>query len=355
MNRFSFLAAISLLFFISCGKDDDDHTEEDPLSVYVYAAGTRMHQDKLQALYLKNKQVVELPYTAGVATVASDIRVSGNDVYVIGAAMEKQGTSYRHMNAILWKNGQPKVLNTPASKSAIANALFISGNDVYVAGSYVPEGEGTTSRAVVWKNGEPVNIGKSNVITRLEDIFVLDHDIHVVGYENHNPGIVSKYWKNGAETILSQSEFTAYAKSIYVDGRDVYIVGYADGGGDRSLKLWKNGVPTNLISGTSVIRGMGVTVDNGNVYATGYEQVGSKYAPRVFKNNAPLPIQHSNSGHCYAFSSQVVGGKVYVLGQEDQNGAAAYIVWEDGKEIRYLTNTSPSMELHSMFVVPKNE
>ncbi len=354
MNRFSFLAPILLLFFISCDKDDDHHTEEDPLSVYVYAAGTRMHQDRLQALYMKNKQVVELPYRIGMATSANDIQVAGNDVYVIGSAMEKQGTSYRNIKALLWKNGQPQVLNTPASKSAIANALFISGDDVYVAGSYVPEGEDATSRAVVWKNGEPVNIGKSNVITRLEDIFVLDNDIHVVGYENHNPGIVSKYWKNGVETVLSQTSSTTYAKSIHVDGTDVYIVGYADGGGDRSLKLWKNGVPTNLISGTSVIRGLGVTVDNGDVYATGYEQVGSKYTPRVFKNNEPLPIQHSNSGHVYAFSSQVVDGKVYVLGQEDQNGAIAYVVWEDGKEIKYLTNTSQPMEFHSMFVVPKN-
>lgn len=354
MNRFSFFSLSLVLFFISCNKKNDHPSEEDPLSVYVYAAGTRMHQDRPQALYMKNKQVVELPYTTGMATSASDIQISGKDVYVIGSAMEKQGTSYRQMNAVLWKNGQPQVLNTPASRSTVANALFISGNDVYVAGSYVPEAEDATARAVVWKNGEPIHIGKSNVITRLEDIFVLDNDIHIVGYENHNPGIVSKYWKNGIETVLSKTSSTTYAKSIHVDGTDVYIVGYADGGGDRSLKLWKNGVPTNLISGTSVIRGLGVTVDDGDVYATGYEQVGSKYAPRVFKNNEPLPIQHSNSGHSYAFSSQVVDGKVYVLGQEDRNGAMAYVVWEDGKEISYLTNNALPMEFLSMFVVPKN-
>lgn len=354
MNRFSFLAPILLLFLISCNKDDDQHTEEDPLSVYVYAAGTRMNQDRPQALFMKNKQVVELQYATGMATSASDIQVSGNDVYVIGSAMEKQGTSYRNIKALLWKNGQAQVLDIPASKSTIANALFISGNDVYVAGSYVPETDDATSRAVVWKNGEPIHIGNGNFITRLEDIFVLNNDIHVVGYENHNPGIVSKYWKNGVETVLSQTTSTTYAKSIHVDGTDVYIVGYADGGGDRSMKLWKNGVPTNLISGTSVIRGLGVTVDNGDVYATGYEQVGSKYAPRVFKNSEPFPIQHSNSGHVYAFSSQVVDGKVYVLGQEDQNGAMAYVVWEDGEEIKYLTNSSHPMEFLSMFVVPKN-
>lgn len=354
MKRFFFLVPILLTFFISCDKDDDHHTEEDPLSVYVYAAGTRMHQDKLQALYLKNKQVVELPYTAGVATVANDIQVSGDDVYVAGSALEKEGTSYRYTNALLWKNGQAQVLNAPPSKSVSANALFISGNDVYVAGFYVPESENATSRAIVWKNGVMMNIGSTSIHTRLEDIFVSGSAIYVVGHENTQGGIVSKYWKNGVPTVLSESSSTTYAKSIHVDGTDVYVVGYADALGDRSLKLWKNGVPTNLISGTSVIRGLSVSVDNGNVYATGYEQVGSKYAPRVFKNNEPLPIQHSNSGHSYAFSSQVVDGKVYVLGQEDQNGAMTYLVWEDGKEIKYLTNTSQPMELHSMYVVPKN-
>lgn len=354
MNRYSFLASILMLFFISCNKDDNYNPEEDPLSVYVYAAGAQMNQDKFHAVYMKNKQVVPLPYVAEISTIATDIQVLGDDIYVIGYAMEEQESSYRNNKALLWKNGQAQVLNTPDSKSAIANALFISGNDIYVAGSYVPEAEGATSRAVVWKNGEMMSIGKSNVITRLEDIFVSDNDIHVVGYENHNPGIVSKYWKNGVETVLSQSEFTTYAKSIYVDGTDVYIVGYADSGGDRSMKLWKNDIPTNLISGTTVIRGLNVTVDNGDVYATGYEQVGDKYTPRVFKNNDPLPILHSNSGHSYAFSTQVLDGKVYVLGREDQNGIIASVVWEDGKEIKFLTNTTQAMELQSMLVVPKN-
>ncbi len=354
MNRVSLLTSIIMLFFISCKKDEDRHLEEDPLSVYVYAAGTRMHQDMPQALYMKNKQVVELPYMAGMATVASDIQVSGGDVYVVGYALEKQESSYRYMKALLWRNGQAQVLKTPASKSAIANALFISGNDVYVAGSYVPDAEDATSRAVVWKNGVMMDIGSSTIHTRLEDIFVSGGDIYVVGYENQQGGIVSKYWRNGVQTVLSQTSSTTYAKSIHVDGKDVYVVGYADALGDRSLKLWKNAVPTNLISGKSVIRGQNVTVDKGDVYAVGYEQVGSKYVPKVFKNNAPIPLQHSNSGHSYAFSIQVVDGKVYVLGQEDQNGIMAYVVWEDGQEISYLTNNSQQMELQSMCVVPKN-
>ena len=354
MNRSYLLVSVLAFFLISCKKDDHPHPAEDPLSVYVYAAGIRMHQNMPQALYMKNKQVVELPYKTGMATIANDIHVSGQDVYVTGVALEKEENSFRYMKALLWKNNQIQELNTPASVSVTANALFISGNDVYVAGSYVPEAQDATSQAVLWKNGEMMNIGSSTTHTRLEDVFVSGNDVYVVGYENQQEGIVSKYWKNGVETVLSKSSSTTYAKSIHVEGTDVYVVGYADAIGDRSLKLWKNGVPTNLISGKSVIRGLGVTFDNGDVYSTGYEQVGSNYLPRVFKNNNPLPIQHSNSGHSYAFCAQVLDGIVYVLGQEDQDGKMAYVVWENGKEIKYLTNTSQAMELHSMFVVPKH-
>ncbi|MGJ1430796.1 hypothetical protein ACR79M_04365 [Sphingobacterium spiritivorum] len=353
MRRIFLFASSIVLLFVSCSKDNDK-PEDDPLSFYVHGAGIQMLQDETRAMYMKNKQIVQLPSISGESAIASDIYVSGKDVYIIGATVEVEDYSYTPVKAVLWKNGQLHELHTPASKSAVAQSVFVSGNDVYVAGHYVPSAENAKRQAVIWKNGVITQIGNSNINTRLEDIFVSGSDVYVVGYENQQGGIVSKYWKNGVEKVLSKAGITTYAKSIWVDNPDVYVVGYADATGDRSMKLWKNGVPTNLISGKSVIRGLGVTVENGDVYATGYEQVGSNYVPRVFKNNELLPIKHSNNGHTYAFSTQVVEGNVYVSGQQDESGALKQQIWENGQEIELLTPTATQIGLQSVFIVKKD-
>lgn len=355
MRNMLLLAASVVLLLVSCNKDDDDQPEYDPLSVYVHGAGTLLQENGVRAIYMKNKQVVTLPPLSGISSaIANDIQLSGEDVYIVGAAVELDGNSYNSVKALLWKNGQVQELHTPASKSAVAQAVFVSGSDVYIAGSYMPDTENATRRAVVWKNGEPIHIGSNEINTRLEDLYVSGNNVYVTGYETLQGKVTSKYWKNGVATPLSPGESVTYAKSICADNNNVYVVGYAEVNGNRSLKLWKNGVVTNLISGKSVIRGGDVTVDNGNVYVTGYEQVGSRYVPRVFKNNKPMVIQYSNSTHAYAYSLQVLDGNVYVLGKQDQNGTAATrFIWENGRPIEFLTSTATQVGLQSMFIVPK--
>ncbi|SEH84852.1 hypothetical protein SAMN02927937_01746 [Paenimyroides aquimaris] len=159
------------LITMSCQKDDGFNEEEitDTLSVYVYRAGVEMHQDRYSALYMKNRQKVVLPSVTGGSTIARDIKVSGDDVYVVGEELNEEQESVK---ALLWVNGQAQELNAPNSKSVTAKAVFVKDNDVYVIGSYLPQAENATYRAIVWKNGEFTHIGSNDVSTRLEDIFV---------------------------------------------------------------------------------------------------------------------------------------------------------------------------------------
>jgi len=353
MRKILLLATTISWLFVSCDKDDNHKLEEDPLSVWVYRAGTQLQGNSSQAIYLKNKQKVSLPSIDGMSGTAIDIQVAGNDVYVVGAAAEQKDHYFNPIKALLWKNDQVQELKVPNSKITFAKAVFIEGDDVYVAGYYMPETEGATQRGVVWKNGIPIDIGKKNIHTRLEDIFVVGEDVYVAGYENHQGGIVSKYWRNGVEKVLSKKEATTYARSIYVDNSDVYVAGYADGLGDRSVKLWKNGVPTTLIPSKTVTRGYGVTLDKGNVYVAGYQQVGSNYVPKIFKNNELLPIEHTIDRHSYAFSVQIVKDNIYVWGWEETGDNLKHLVWENGKEIEFITTYEPYLSLNSMFVVPK--
>ena len=351
MRKVLLLFATVSSLFVSCDKDDDHKPEEDPLSVWVYRAGTQFEENSSQAVYMKNKQKVILPSIDGMSSTATDIQISGNDVYVVGTAGERRDHSFDVVKALLWKNDRVEELKVPNSKIAFASAIFVAGDDVYVAGTYLPEAEGSTQRGVVWKNGIPMDIGKKDVHTRLEDIFVLGGDVYLAGYENHQGGIVSKYWRNGVEKVLSKKEVTTYARSIYVDNSDVYLAGYADAIGDRSVKLWKNGVPTSLIPSKSVTRGYGVTVDKGNVYVAGYQQVGSHYVPKVFKNNELLPIEHTAGRHSYAFSVQIVNDNIYVWGWEETGDSLRHLIWENGKEIEFITTYDKYLSLSSMVVV----
>lgn len=340
----------AMLFLLMACRKQKTQPADAQLPAFVYRAGLQVQTKGHRAVYIKNTELVPLVYHTSASTVANDIYVAGNDVYVVGSVMGEGEDASTAVKALLWKNGEVQELATPSAKSIIAHAVFVSGTDVYVAGNYVPNQPNAKRRAVIWKNGVLINIGESNVITQLEDIFVAGNDVYVVGNENRGGQVIAKYWKNGIATTLSQGEERAYAQSIYVDRSDVYITGYTEDNTAKSMVLWKNGVSTVLASGTATVRGQSVTVNNGDVYVAGEEVMGKKFVPRVFKNNELLTIEHSTTDHAFAYEVQVVDGNVYVMGHQDNNGLQEQVVWKNGKIIDLLTHPITQMEFYSMFI-----
>src|SRR5690606_30047570 len=324
------------IVFQSCkksGEDDKDEIEERKIVDWgdVYFIGFSSENNTGIPSYYRNNKPFPLELGAGVQVNPADITVASGNVYVVGTENRGQSGSDQVTKALLWKNGKRLELRTPETKYEEATAVFVSGEDVYVAGSYVPA-DGEKRIGVVWKNGDPVIVTDGKESTTFADLFVSGDDIYIVGHENTQGGIISKYWKNEKAVKLSTEDVITYAKSIVVDGADIYVLGYVDNLSTegRSLKLWKNGRAEKLISGRSVIRGGKVVVENGHTYACGYEQVGSKYEPRLFKDGVMEPLEDKNSGHTYALDLKVYNGNVLVLGRIDSESAIESILWVNG-------------------------
>jgi len=173
-----------------------------------------------EAKYWINGAPVTLSGT-GVYFDASDIAISGNDVYV---------TSIN--SGVFWKNGvaQPPIYD---GGHVVGNffSVFVTGSgDVYVTGAY--DDGWCCMRSVLVKNGIVL---QSLGIAEAHDVYVSGNDVYVVGYGPYGEATV---WKNSiAQNPLSAAPSDAY--SIFVSGSsDVYVAGYVNNLG----ALWKNGV-----------------------------------------------------------------------------------------------------------------
>lgn len=200
----------------------------------TYVAGWETDLNPPQAKYWKNGMAVNLSY----GHEATSIYVSGSDVYVAGFDAGQI--------AKYWKNGIPVNLSTNASDYSLANDICVSGNDVFVAGVVGEKiyydsvyWEMGTPSAVYWKNGIVVNLPNGS---EAYSIYVSGNDVYVAGREYNGNSMFAKYWKNGIAVNLPNG---TQARSIYVSGNDVYVAGDNNG----RAKYWKNGVEVWLSSG----------------------------------------------------------------------------------------------------------
>lgn len=206
---------------------------------------------------------------------ATSVYVSGDDVFV---------TICEDNNAILWTNGVRQVLG-----EGEANCVFVDGNDVYVGGStlwknginqyysgtikaiqvykgdvytggYV--GDYFSSEACVWKNGEPYYLGKGrvNAITISEN-----GDLFAAGFIKTGASardIEAVMWKNGIPHVLERAQGDEpYSMCILDDGR-VLISGM----GVSSAFLWFDDEYLSINDGGPAYS---LTISKGRVYVGG--------------------------------------------------------------------------------------
>lgn len=132
------------------------------------------------------------------------------DVYATG-----RGGMPSHV-PVYWKNGEShRLSDNSGSETVIVNKVFVDGNDVHAVGFK------TNSRgkyiAVYWKNNVQQELSTDGLYNaQCNDVFVLDGDVYIAGYENKGSGDVGKYWKNGEEFELKGEVVAANAYSIVV-------------------------------------------------------------------------------------------------------------------------------------------
>jgi hypothetical protein len=108
---------------------------------------------------------------------ATSVYVYGEDVYVAGYEDPRKDTQWitnmSDKKPILWKNGVSQILTTATegySGDQIAHSVYVYGNDVYVAG--VGVNRDGKSVAVLWKNGRMQRLSNGNRSSIARSIFV---------------------------------------------------------------------------------------------------------------------------------------------------------------------------------------
>lgn len=317
------LALFCCTLIFSCKKDKNKQTEEERGKTRYLAGYIKNAAGKTVAAYWKDG--VQFILTDGVFNAeATDITVSGNDIYVAGHESHPVGPNLFTV-ARYWKNGSPVNLSD-GRYNAVAKSIFVSGNDIYVAG-YEHNSTYDRMNARLWKNGAVVPLTDGTNWSFAHKVIVSENDVYVCGFEIEAGGTrTAKYWKNGSAVKLSDGSNSATANDIAVVGRDVYVVGWesAADGDSRFGKLWKNGVSNNLSDGTKRESVNAIVVVGNDVYIAGAENGGWGYKAKYWKNGVPTMLPTEATDESEAMSVFVQKDNVYIVGHKNRKPA----LWE---------------------------
>ncbi|WP_271766647.1 hypothetical protein [Aquimarina algiphila] len=298
----------------------------------VYALGTEENSAGIRIPMLwKNGEATVLPSNTANQTFAKAVAVANNgDVYVAGYEQNVLNSS-----AILWKNGEVIQLADP-NKISIANDIYIINDDIYVSGNEVvvfSNPNGTTSSvstATVWENGEATHYTNvENRATQGKSIYVLGNDVYVAGTIKGLVGNFPVFWKNGELNILSNGN-VAEATAIYVTEDDVYVTGYEISTPSVPI-LWKNDEDTVLPLGTnSGAEPQDIYVSNNDVYVVGYHGDTSNF----WKNNT-LVNGLNDAAFIFFNTVHVSGNNTYLGGAEFNTTKQKNIatIWKNEEKI----------------------
>jgi len=302
-----------------------------PGDVYIAgrSAGTNYYTGSIILMLWKNGEELKLT-TESYEAEAKSVYVSGNDVYIAGYEILRNGLP---VTPKLWKNGILQNL-TGTRYGTEANSVFVSGKDVYVAGSEIERG------ALVWKNGVATKLPGGD-FARALSVFVSGNDVYIAGYYgiDNYVNVGALLWKNGVEQNLTSINRKGRASSVYVSGDDVYVAGSeTDVQGYYIAKLWKNGIDQNLLATGYSSTALSVFVSGNDVYVTGQVSGNTTYAT-LWKNG----VQQNLTDGTNATSVYVSGNDVYVTGYGGRNA----ILWKNGVVVQTLSER----RFDSVFVV----
>lgn len=136
------------------------------LATYAYrplAWGAAPHGDGLSTNFI----TVLLPASANNQTsVVTGLHVVGTRVYAVGWEQRNNGKYV----ARLWIN-QNGIDLSEESEGAVATSVFVHNNDVYVGGS-VRDIVSQYTKAVIWKNGERIDLNGTALGSHITSIYV---------------------------------------------------------------------------------------------------------------------------------------------------------------------------------------
>lgn len=160
------------------------------------------------SLYWKNSQEILLTDQG----VVSDIRVTGNDVHVVGPHK-----GYRDQFPVVYtKNGVSQTLTTSGVRRGAANSLLVHGTDVYIAGTEMAEENGNQPMARVWKNGVPIDVIEGPQHSSAGEVRIIDENIIIAGEMRDGEDLVIFYKFNDQIVTLTRGGTTTEVVGMVV-------------------------------------------------------------------------------------------------------------------------------------------
>lgn len=195
--------------------------------------------------YWKNGVAVDLTAVEKKYKI-QDITIQGNDTYMTGRILHKDGTLDRYAKSAFWKNDEAPVhLDIPENSSLYrTHGIEVIGDMCYVLGSVIERGQ-LTPQVILWENGKATTIPNADSFGGSLRLCVANNNIFITGEDNTSRyDLVPTVWdKNGKATHYPYEEENIIVTQVITDGKDVHSVGldYGSGGQNSLAVYWKNG------------------------------------------------------------------------------------------------------------------
>lgn len=332
MKKLNSIILLALFILcVSCSKEDSPEAQQTEKVTTIYAAGSKNATATSRAIaqYWENGTPHNLTNGTFDAVAESIVVTENGDKHIVGYEKNAIGT----IVAKYWKNGI--VTSLPATivgENSVANDLAVSGNEVYISGD--EDSDNGNSIAIYWKNNVKEYLSSSSNDTRTTAIAATNSTCYVSGYERNGTVSTAYIWINGVPTILSSGSHNSQATDICLVGTKVYVSGSEILAGKTVALYWEcdtaNGLnftvhylsdSLNFASATSI------TVIGSDVYTGGVENLWSKY----WKNNNPADaINLTTTGDGIVYSLFALGTDIYALTFQDAVGCK---FWKNGTQI----------------------
>lgn len=317
---YSMAFAPALFFSVNCGNftGGDGIQPQSRQTPSLIVAGSTSVGLYNQACYWINGEQVSLHNPAWMYSYATDLSVSGNNIYVCGEYSEDGTNNF----SCYWVNNVSDVVTLPipgTATSSVARRIIADGSDVYVLGTYYD----VSTFYCYWINGVRTDISTLAPAIQMDnvvDMFLYDGELYIAG--RSTAFLVSyftvggiQYWPGGgalmgdamsifvdgagvhmvyyylsysyllndtvdATAAFGTSDMTTYtANDLYISGSDIYVSGYYYGGTPYQACYWQNGTLTDLGNGTDASYAYAIQYFEGHVYTAGTQNVGTVVSP----------------------------------------------------------------------------
>jgi len=319
-------AAVLSLLVVACGGPSPP-----PAGLYLLGAldiGCQLDSDPGPSIdtYWVNGEAEVLTDCDNWNVDATGIAVTDEAVLVAGEADNR---------AAYWDDGAVEFLSELESA---ASSIVVSGGDAYISGH--ERQQGSPTRAVYWKNGEPQVLSHGGNRAVAIDIAVSAGDIYVLGPDDEartdEDGFTSYlpregYWVNGTRVDLFEQvegdDRAVSLTSIAVQGDDVFVVGEQTLFADSTPTLWTNGVPSAI---EEAVEARAVAADGTDVYVAGMTSSGAA----LWRNGTLVPLAGTDGVCSSASDVTITDGDVHVVGgrcDPDEDGRYVPAVWKNGE------------------------